>query len=78
MKVTIALTVALFGFVTLSAASEAHQKNVRTTYKDDGITVKNEGEIDVINKFQLEDQAFWARTMSMSTGYSAFFVSADF
>ena len=67
MKVTIALTVALIGFVTFSAALEAYQKNVRTTYKDDGIAMKDEGKIDVINKIQLEDQVFWARTMSMST-----------
>ena len=67
MKVTIALTVAIFGFVTSSAALEANKNNVRTTHKDDGIAVKGEGKVDVINKMQLEDQAFWARGMSMST-----------
>ena len=69
MKVTIALTVAVFGFVTSSAALEANKKNVRTTHKDDGIVFKDEGKVDVINKIQLEDQAFWGRDMSMSMSH---------
>ena len=69
MKVTIALTVAAFGFVTSSAALEGNKNNIRTTHKDDGIVFKDEGKVDVINKIQLEDQAFWARGMSMSMSH---------
>ena len=67
MKVAIALTLAAFCFVTSSAASEARQKNVRTTHTDKTIDViEDEGKIDVINKLQLEDQSFWGRALSMS------------
>ena len=69
MKVTIALTVAIFGFVTSSAALKANKNNVRTTHKDDGIAVKGEGKVDVINKIQLEDQAFWKRSLSISMSH---------
>ena len=77
MKVTFALTVAVFGFVTSSAALEANKKNVRTTHKDDGIAFNDEGKIDMINKIQLEDQAFWERDMSMSMSHLGFYSSVS-
>mmetsp|Transcript_21742 Transcript_21742/g.31158 ORF Transcript_21742/g.31158 Transcript_21742/m.31158 type:complete len:142 (+) Transcript_21742:55-480(+) len=67
MKVTMALKVTAFGFVTSSVASGAHQKNVRTTHKDASSNIKKEWKIDVMNQIQLEDQTFWDRSMSMST-----------
>ena len=51
-------------------------KRLRTSHLDDGITVKNGGNVDAINKIQLEDQAFWGRGLSMSIfqeGTSAYF-----
>ena len=63
----IALTVAPFGSVTFTTASELTKRNVRATRKEaDSIAMKKERNIDVINKIQLEDQAFWERTLSMS------------
>ena len=79
MKVIIALTVAVFGFATFSKASEAHQKIIRTTHKDEGTrAMKKDGDVDVVNKIQLEDQVFWKRTLSMSIfneGDSLYWVS---
>jgi len=43
MKVTIALIVRALGFATSSVALKAHQKYIKTTHNDSGITVKNKG-----------------------------------
>jgi len=43
---------------------------MRTTDKDHSGAIKKELEIDLINKIQLEDKAFWDRSLSMSLSMS--------
>mmetsp|Transcript_4759 Transcript_4759/g.7055 ORF Transcript_4759/g.7055 Transcript_4759/m.7055 type:complete len:101 (+) Transcript_4759:69-371(+) len=75
---------AVFGFVTSSAASQVHQENIKTTRHKDysGAIIEKELNIDVVNKIQLEDQAFWDRSLSMShlgdESYLAAYGGTDF
>jgi len=58
--------VALFVVVTSSTASSVNQKNTRATLDNPSVPINEEINIDVVNKIQLEDQAFWKRSLSMS------------
>ena len=73
MKVLlIALTVAVIGRATSSAASGLRQKTMTTLeggpHGGSGTIAETESTIiDVMDEIQLEDQAFWKRSLSMST-----------
>eukprot|EP00590_Aulacoseira_subarctica_P012179 CAMPEP_0172414744 /NCGR_PEP_ID=MMETSP1064-20121228/1377_1 /TAXON_ID=202472 /ORGANISM="Aulacoseira subarctica , Strain CCAP 1002/5" /LENGTH=86 /DNA_ID=CAMNT_0013151551 /DNA_START=61 /DNA_END=321 /DNA_ORIENTATION=- len=58
---------ALFVIATSSTASKLNQKTTRGTVEhQSGGAIDEEMSIDVVNKIQLEDQAFWQRSLSMS------------
>ena len=59
--------VALLLMAKSSTASRVNKKNTRATPDNPIDAIDEEMDIDVINKIQLEDQAFWQRYLSMST-----------
>ena len=58
--------IAVIMIATPSTASGVNQKNTRATLDNPIIPIDEEINIDAINKIQLEDQAFWKRSLSMS------------
>ena len=56
----------------------ANHKNTGATLDNPIVPINEEMNIDVVNKIQLEDQAFWKRSLSMSNyeeGDSSYIVS---
>mmetsp|Transcript_29480 Transcript_29480/g.42166 ORF Transcript_29480/g.42166 Transcript_29480/m.42166 type:complete len:82 (-) Transcript_29480:297-542(-) len=62
------LALAVISLAIYSAASGVHQKTT-TFLEDHSSAIEKEWNIDFINKIQLEDQAFWDRSLSISMSH---------
>ena len=58
--------VAVIMIAMSSTASRVNKKNTRATLDKPIVRIDEEMHIDIVNKIQLEDQAFWERSLSMS------------